>query len=153
MGAQLVLTVNYYGQLGDGTKTNRTSATQVQGLTSGVARADGSRSITCAVTAACSAKCWGTGGYGGLGSGIGVSTVPTDASGLSSGVTSIAVGIDHACAATTTETKCWGLNFYGQLGNNSTTNSSVVAGYAKTHRLCERPHILQNEIWGRGSLS
>ncbi len=127
VGALLCWGYNYYGQLGDGTKTDRTSATQVQGLTSGVARADGSRSITCAVTAAGSAKCWGTSGYGGLGSGIGVSTVPTDVSGLSSGVTSIAVGIDYACAATTTETKCWGRNHYGQLGNNSTTNSLVPA--------------------------
>ena len=40
--------------------------------------------------------------------------------------TSIAAGVDHTCALSTTgAVYCWGWNVYGALGNNSTANSDV----------------------------
>jgi alpha-tubulin suppressor-like RCC1 family protein len=50
---------NVSGQLGDGTKTDRTTPTQVQGLTSGVSSVVAGESHTCALIAADgSVKCW-----------------------------------------------------------------------------------------------
>ncbi len=68
-----------------------------------VAIAAGCSYHTCAITAAGGAKCWGAGTSGQLGNGQAVSrAMPTDVSGLSTGVTAIATGHEHTCALTTT---------------------------------------------------
>ena len=80
------------------------------------------------------AYCWGYNANGQLGNGstaLGLS--PTPVTGLSSGVSAIAVGNSHACAVVNGGAWCWGYNGNGQLGNNSTTNSFVpvpVSGLA-----------------------
>jgi len=50
---------NYYGQLGDGTHSVRTTPTDVPGLASGVAAVATGAAHTCAIAAGGGVKCWG----------------------------------------------------------------------------------------------
>ena len=122
---------NNFGQLGRGTTFDYSLIpTDVSGLTSGVAAVSSGTYYTCAVTTGGAAKCWGANGYGQLGNGsVTQSSLPLDASGLTSGAAAVSTGYVHACALTTAGAlKCWGANGVGQLGNAATANSSTPAG-------------------------
>lgn len=128
---------NNGGQIGDGTVTDRTTPTAVEGLTEGAKAVSTGRMHTCALTASGAVKCWGFNGVGQLGNGkILPSSAPVDVESLSGGVTSISAGLSHNCAATSTGgLKCWGLGSSGQLGDGtpSTQHRPVpgdVAGLA-----------------------
>ena len=89
-----------------------------------------------------SMRCWGDNYNGQLGDGTKTSrgtpvdVVITERDGsksLLAGLTSIAVGIDHACAVLDdTSVACWGFNWAGELGNETFTDSlspvTVVVG-------------------------
>ncbi|MGO8999654.1 MAG: RCC1 repeat-containing protein [Polyangiaceae bacterium] len=115
------------GQLGNNTQTNSLVPVQVVGLTSGVRMVSQGGDSACAITSGGGVVCWGAGGYGELGNGLGAaSLVPVQVTGLTSGVTSLSVGISSACAVTAGgSVVCWGDNATGNLGNGSTTNSLV----------------------------
>ena len=113
-----------YGELGDGTQSDRWTPVDVNSLTSGAAAITIGGWFTCALTTANSVKCWGHNNYGQLGDNtITDHWIPANVNGLTSGVTAIASASFHACALTTSgSVKCWGKNDFGQLGDGSTTD-------------------------------
>lgn len=88
--------------------------------------------FACAVTDAGALECWGANGQGRLGDGTTIDRrTPVGVVGLGSGVESVATGLRHACAVTTSgAAKCWGHNDTGQLGDGSTTDSTVPVDVA-----------------------
>lgn len=112
---------NGSGQLGDGTRVDRSMPVQVVGLESGVASITAGTLMTCAVLKTGEAKCWGGGNaHGQLGDGTTVSKlVPTSVQ-LPSPVKAIVVDQYTACALTTTGgVLCWGYNSEGQVGDGT----------------------------------
>ncbi|MGQ0800042.1 MAG: RCC1 domain-containing protein [Pseudomarimonas sp.] len=113
--------LNFYGQLGDGSRDLALTPVTTSGLGSGVQQIGAGENHSCALTAAGGVKCWGANYSGQLGDGSNTDrTLPVDVPGLTSDVREIAVGHRHTCAVTTAgAVKCWGFNFFGQLGDGS----------------------------------
>ncbi|MEP7096628.1 MAG: Ig-like domain repeat protein [Dokdonella sp.] len=112
---------NIFGQLGDGTVTQRLTQVAVAGLTSGVAAINAGDYHTCAVTTGGGAKCWGYDAAGQLGdNGTSPRLTAVDVVGLTSGMAATAGGLSHTCGRTTGgAAKCWGYGFSGQLGDGT----------------------------------
>ncbi len=121
---------NFDGQLGDGTTFDSSTPVDVIGLSSGVVAIGTGGAHTCAITVFGGVKCWGSNGYGQLGTGTrGGSLTPTDVSGLSSGVRAISAGGMQTCALTTAGgVECWGIGDGGLMsrGGMSYTTSPVA---------------------------
>jgi alpha-tubulin suppressor-like RCC1 family protein len=127
---------NTSGQLGDGTTTQRSFATQVKtgpGATAfltGVTTISVGATSACAVLSAGTVRCWGDNTDGALGNNTTTaSRYAVSVSGIN-GTTvrakEVSVGTGFACALLTTgSVKCWGRNTSGQLGNNTATRSLV----------------------------
>ena len=142
---------NMFGQLGDNTTIDRSTPTDVVGLTSGVASISASiNSHTCAVTTADGLKCWGCGVRGANGNNLAPSDdTPSDVIGLTAGVAEVAVGGEQACALTTAGgVKCWGWNNKGQISDGSRTDRNtpvdVVGVGTSTPSTNAQPQVLDS---------
>jgi alpha-tubulin suppressor-like RCC1 family protein len=124
-GGVLSWGANDDGQLGDGTNNATSTPEPVPGLSSGVKQIAASRSETSyAVKSDGSLYGWGENDYGQLANGTtdNVST-PTQISGLTGPVNSIAAGTTDAVAAMADGTvETWGDNVFGNLGTGDTSN-------------------------------
>lgn len=131
---------NNYGQLGNGTTTDSSTAVDVIDLNSGVKAVAVGELHTCALMNDGAVKCWGYTESGRLGHGdqsvsgrpIAQKT-PVDVLDLPGPATSIAAGYNHSCAVLGDgRLTCWGANSYAQLGNGTVENqvytAAVVAG-------------------------
>ena len=127
---------NNRGRLGDGTTIDRSTPANVIGLFTGVAaiRAnDAGGAHTCALLTNGGVKCWGGNEYGQLGDGTTTeSHVPIDVSGLTSGVSVLALGTLHTCAATSSGVKCWGNNSSRPIGQRHDDDSDYARGCDRT---------------------
>jgi alpha-tubulin suppressor-like RCC1 family protein len=124
---------NSSGQLGDGSTTDKWTPVAVSGLASGVRAVAAGAFHTCALLNSGAVKCWGYNSYGQLGDGSAEArSLPVQVVGLANGVTGIAAGYSHTCAAISGgAVKCWGSNSNGQLGDGTTTDRPLpvpVAG-------------------------
>lgn len=132
---------NTFGQLGDGTLTDRLIPTAVDmppaaGLVSLAAGGD----HTCGLTAAGEAYCWGNNSDGQLGDGT-LTERPTPAAvAMPGGVTfaSLAAGYFHTCGVTATgEAYCWGSNADGQLGDGTLMDRPTPTAVASSGAMPE----------------
>jgi alpha-tubulin suppressor-like RCC1 family protein len=116
-GAAKCWGTNLYGQLGDGSKTQRNVPVNVTGLASGVAAIAAGLFHTCSLSIAGAVQCWGLNDYGQLGDGTRTDHLtPAPVTGLGSGVVALTAGDKHTCALTTTgAVRCWGWNRDGQI--------------------------------------
>jgi alpha-tubulin suppressor-like RCC1 family protein len=117
---------NGFGQLGDGTRTERHAPVDVAKLASGIVAVSAGFYDTCALTSSGGVKCWGWNAQGQLGTGTHTDRhVPVNVIGLTRGVAAISVGVDHTCALTVFGgVTCWGANYAGQLGDGTTTGET-----------------------------
>ncbi len=118
--------MNSYGQIGDGTTTQKNTPVDVSGLSGNVIALATGQFHTCALIVGGAVKCWGMNSYGQIGDGTWTQrNTPTLVSGLSAGVIAMTAGDNHNCARTTADIVCWGQNWFGQLGNGTRTTNSL----------------------------
>jgi alpha-tubulin suppressor-like RCC1 family protein len=111
---------NVVGQLGNGTTMKSTFPVQVSGLTSGVTDiAAGLTSASCAVVSG-AARCWGWNQFNQLGDGTSTSrNTPVQVTGLTSGISQIAIGYNGCAVLTTGAMRCWGDGGNGTNGDGN----------------------------------
>ena len=129
---------NNYGQIGDGTTSNKSTPVSPSSLGTSIRQLALGSNHSCALLTDYSVKCWGRNEFGQLGLQpvVGGSptagTVASSSSPISVGFTFLngrsprylVAGERHNCAIMDDmSVQCWGANDYGQLGNGTQTSS------------------------------
>jgi len=118
---------NYFGTLGNGTRTDSLIPVRVTGISTATQVSAGTVH-TCAVLSGGTLKCWGNNDDGQLGNGRARYTLapaPVAVRGITN-ARAISAGWGHTCALLLGGTiKCWGRNPTGELGNGTETYSST----------------------------
>ncbi len=111
---------NKFGQLGDGTTTQRTTPVAVGGIDDAAAVV-AANNHTCALRVRGEVRCWGGNDKGALGDGTTTgSATPVRVRGVTDAI-AIATGAEHGCAVRLAGTvSCWG----GKISNGSQSDSS-----------------------------
>jgi len=120
---------NTLGQAGNNSIGYQFTPVDVSGLASGVGAIAAGGGHTCARMTTGAMKCWGGNSAGQVGDNTTTQRlVPTDVSGLATGVGTMAGGGTHTCAQVTAGgAKCWGYNSTAQLGDGTKTTRLVPA--------------------------
>ncbi len=139
---------NSYGELGDGTTTERTSPVGVSGLSSGATRLAAGRYHACAVTTAGGVRCWGSNSSGQLGDDTTTDRwTPVAVTGLARPIVAVTAGLHHTCVLTSGGgVQCWGDDTSGQLGDGRLLLSTVpvgVVGFGKTAATVTLTNLIQ----------
>jgi alpha-tubulin suppressor-like RCC1 family protein len=113
---------NDYGQLGDGSTTNKSAPASVTGISNAVDVAAG-EDHTCAVINDGTVKCWGRNYHAQLGTGSSGRNTPQSTPVSTTGI-STATGIssynNFSCAVLSNQSiQCWGLNNDAQIGDGT----------------------------------
>ncbi|WP_164975836.1 MULTISPECIES: T9SS type A sorting domain-containing protein [unclassified Chryseobacterium] len=115
---------NQYGQLGDGTSTNRNAAIQIGG--NDWKKIAAGESHTIAIKTDGTLWTWGSNQHGQLGFGFTVNRIEPTQLGTAADWVSIAGGEYYTLALKSNGTLwAWGLNSSGQLGNNTTNSIGI----------------------------
>jgi alpha-tubulin suppressor-like RCC1 family protein len=111
---------NWQGQLGDGTRMNRSTPVDVVGLSTGVAEAAAGNVHSCARMSNGTIKCWGGNSAGQLGDGTGSPHyTPANVVGIGDAIAFTAGG-SHTCAIRQGgQAQCWGYNGTGAVGDGT----------------------------------
>jgi alpha-tubulin suppressor-like RCC1 family protein len=150
---------NDFGNLGDGTTTQRLTPTTVSGLGSGVSAIAAGNRHACAVLDTGAVRCWGTNDFGQTGNGVkgGNQTTPVTVAGLSQ-VKAISVGAHFSCVLSRSgAVKCWGRGT--MLGQGSATDrlapvdvsglsSGVIAIASGNYHTCAVLNTGAVRCWG-----
>ena len=149
---------NYYGQLGDGTNTNRDKPIQVEELSNIIAIAAGYYH-SLAVKSDGTVWAWGRNDYGQLGNGSYVeSNIPVKVNDLDD-IIDVAGGVFSSMALKSDGTVCgWGDNRFGQLGDGTYTNRTIPVLVSELNNVssiaCGGYHSIalkdDNAIWAWG---
>ena len=115
---------NEFGQIGDGTSTER--HTPVVVAQAGTAQVALGWQHSCLLTTKDGVACWGRNTFGGVGDGTTKKRerpVAVSGLGIGSGVVEVTGGYQFTCARLVDDqVMCWGRNDFGQLGDGTTTS-------------------------------
>ena len=114
---------NPHGELGNGTKSNRTSPGLVHDLSGAISISAGTFH-TCAALRSGAVRCWGFGANGQLGNGTPTNQLTPVSVHSVQNASAVAAGDIHTCAVLRNgAAKCWGWYGPGELGNGTAADS------------------------------